>query len=221
MDAPRILRGHIVGMGHDTDFAELMAAIDGTGSAIQHELGVMAETLPELRRQARAEPQRRKRDASRYALGGALTILGLEHLDPIALTGLFGNPARMLTWLGDARSALGDAPLVELIGAVFEDDARFEWCRKWGVHIGWLHGKVLYDATVTSFVISGRAGPKERWRRAEITEDQESLILRICLYERIDVPVLANRGEAFEWIHANGGNPTWWAPPTIPPEWNA
>ncbi len=212
-------RGHVLGMAYDTDFAAVLAAIDGTAAALERDLGVIEETLPELRRQARAGPTRRSRDAARYALGGSLTMLGLERFDTIALTGLLGNPAQMLAWLAEAR--IGDAPLADLVDRVFDDSARFDWCRQWGVHIGWRHGKALYDAAVTAFVTSGRTGPQERWRRNAITVDQANLILRICVWRQVDEPVLATRGEAFDWIYAAGGNPTWWAPPTTPPDWNA
>jgi len=214
-------RGHIVSMTYDTDFAAIMAAIDGTADALRRDLGVVAETLPELRRQAYASPKRRSRDATRYALGGALAVLGLERVDSIALTGLFGNPDRMLAWLAEARSAIGAAPLVDLIDAVLADDVRFDWCRQWGVHISWTHGKALYDAAVTAFVASSRTGPNERWRRADVTADQEQLIQRICVWRQLAQPMLATRGEAFDWILAHGGNPTWWAPPAVPVEWRA
>ena len=155
-------------MGYDSDFATIMAAIDGTADAIRRDLGVVEERLPELRRQARADPRRRSRDATRYALGGTLTTLGFERINPIALTGLLGNPVQMLAWLADARAVVGDAPLVDLIDTVFEDADRYDWCRQFGVHIGWRHGKALYDAAVTSFLTSGRTGRNERWRREAI-----------------------------------------------------
>jgi len=212
---------HVFAMAYDTDFAALMAAIDRTAAALERDLGVIEETLPELRRQARAGPKRRNRDAARYTLGGSLSMLGFERLDTIALTGLLGNPAQMLAWLAEAQTEIGDAPLADLVDRVFDDSARFDWCRQWGVHLGWLHGAALYDAAVTSFIISGRTGPKERWRRDEITDDQANLILRICVWRQIPEPALATRGEAFDWIYEQGGNPNWWAVPATPLEWCA
>ncbi|MBN8807816.1 MAG: hypothetical protein J0I47_06225 [Sphingomonas sp.] len=206
-------------MTYDTDFAAIMAAIDCTADMIRADLGVITEKLPELRRQALADPRRRNRDAKRYALGGALTVLGFERIDPIAITGLLGNPRRMLTWLVDARAVIGDAPLADLVDAVFEHADRYDWCRQWGVHIDWLHGKALYDAAVTSFVTSGRTGANERWRRDTITADQEQLISRICTWRQITEPKVTTRGEAFDWIYAAGGNPTWWGPPATPADW--
>ncbi|MFN3727367.1 MAG: hypothetical protein ACK4SZ_13820 [Allosphingosinicella sp.] len=79
--------------------------------------------------------------------------------------------------------------------------------------------KPIYDAAVTSFLESGRAGDDERWRSRDITDDQADIIQDICEAAGLSLPDLPTRGEAFEWIRKRGGNPSYWHEPQQPSEW--
>ncbi|MEH3100601.1 hypothetical protein [Sphingomonas adhaesiva] len=72
----------------------------------------------------------------------------------------------------------------------------------------------------TLSLASGKAGPDRRWRKRDITAAQLFLIrtlealLGATFPDPPDAP--ATRGDAFDWIHAHGGNPTYWQEPPLP-----
>lgn len=206
---------------HDEMFA-LRAELDALELAIADERSVVAEKLPELRRQARADPKRRGRDGTdtiKYALGSVLVMLDCVRIDSAALIGLFANPDLMLRWMVEARQEHGPLTFAEMVAAAMADAQRYAWCKQWGICLQWRHRKNLYDASVTSFIESGRAGPREKWRRDDVSDDQADLIVRICGWLEEPLPDLSTKGEAFEWIYERGGNPTYWAEPQLPAEW--
>lgn len=204
------------------DFVALMAMIDGTVLAIDREIGIVTDCLSELRRQARALPERRggpgSRDARKYALGSVLAMLALADADDTALLGLFAHPPLMLRWMSRELVRAPGAGFGALIEAVLADEHRRGWCAQWGRILQWRYRKPLYDAAVQSFIDSGRTGLDEPWRAHDITQDQHSLILTLADLRGEPIPDIRTRGEAFEWIRERGGNPTYWAEPALPPD---
>lgn len=199
-----------------------MESIDGTIREIDRRVAIVTESLGELRRQANALPKRRggagSRDAHNYALGSVLAMLGLAEVDDTALLGLFAHPAVMMRWVARELARSPNAMFGELIAAVLGDPSRSAWCKQWGRILQWRYRKPLYEAGVQSFIDSGRTGPHERWRSLDITQDQQALILTLADLLGEPIQDIRTRGEAFEWIRARGGNPTYWAEPILPPD---
>jgi hypothetical protein len=218
---------HIPGMTtarlSDADLAALLSTLDALGSEIQADIKIVDEKLSELRRQAKAAPERRggagSRDARKYALGSVLATIGLETAEPRVLLGLFAHPDLLLRWMIEARSASGPVNFGELTGRIFADPARVSFCRQWGRILEWRYCKALYDAAVTSFVASDHIDPKRTWRKHDVSDDQAALVSKLCDLLGEPLPHLETKGEAFEWIYARGGNPKYWAEPLLPHEW--
>jgi hypothetical protein len=203
--------------------AALLKSLLALERAAASELAMVEEKLPELRRQARAKPKRRggkgSPDAEKYKLGSILALCGFSGADDLVLLGFFACGDRALQWLAEARLKHGPTTFAEAVKAALADPVRADWCRQWGEYRRKIHKKAAYDASVTEFIESGKAGPREKWRRDQITPDQFDLIEDICEASRLPLPELANRGEAFEWIYACGGNPAYWQAPEEPEEW--
>lgn len=201
----------------------LLAQLEELDARIAAEQEIERATLGELRRQAKARPFRRggagSIDTRKYAIGGAFVLLAGE-IDATTLLGLMAQTDMMLTWMAEARLAGGPQPFGTLLRAILDDPRKADWCRRWGGIIEWAHRKALYDANVTSFEASGRAGPNESWRRKPVSDDQADLIDTLCRILGTPTPALANRGTAYEWIKGQGGNPAHWAPPPHPHSWS-
>lgn len=191
--------------------------IDAT---IERKTSACMADLTELRRQHHALAARRggrgSPDAQRYALGYTLAMVGAGDVSDTALLGLLAHPDRMLAWMGEVRKVGAGPAFGDLVRAVLADEARAGWCEQWGRILHWRHRKALYDAAVQSFVDSGRAGPREPWRRKDVTDDQAALIAMLVTILGEPVPKLATRGEAFDWIRERGGNPLYWREPSLP-----
>lgn len=200
--------------------ADTLAALDDLGADLAVDAAIVEDDLRELRRLHKAAPHRRggpgSRDARKYELGSVLVMAGLEDIDAKLLLGLFAHPLLMLRWLGEAIVQQPHAGLADLLKAVSADTIKRDFCVQWGRVLGWRYRKPLYEAGVTSFLESGKAGPDEPWRQKHVSADQASLIATLCELLDEQFPELANRGEAFEWILERGGNPAYWQEPQFP-----
>ncbi len=201
----------------------LLARLADLDARLTSAQDIATAKVGELRRQARARPHRRSgagsADSRKYAIGGAVVLLAGE-VDATTFLGLLAQTDMMLTWLAEERLAHGSRPFGTLLAAVLADPRKAGWCRRWGAIITWSHRKALYDASVTRFEASGRAGPHERWRARDVTNDQAELVETLCTVLGKPVPVLADRGAAYEWIKEHGGNPAYWEPPPHPDSWS-
>lgn len=183
------------------------------------------ENLGELRRNARAHGARRadrkpSADEAKYRLGSVLFALNPEPLDELALLGLLAHGDLALRWLANARSEALAETLLDYIAGILRDPERGEWCRQWGRRIWWERSRALYEAELQSFIASGKADdPKARWRSRHPTKEQLYLIATICTLLEIEAPSDLTRGEAFEWIRSQGGNPRFQQGPDRPPVW--
>lgn len=215
-------------MTHDDerkrDFARLRAAIDGTSQQLEAKIAAEDAQLRELQRQAHAMDKRRggpgSADARKYALGSALVMLGLGEVDDTALLGLLSHSDRIPRLIDRLPRHDGDTSFAGQVRALLADPAIGPWCRQWGRVLQWRQRAPLYRAEVERFITSGRTGPDERWRKRDITAAQLFLIrtleelLGVTFPDSTETP--ATRGDAFDWIHAHGGNPTYWQEPPLP-----
>lgn len=208
----------------DAELAALMSTLDALDLQVSADIALVEDKLPELRRLAKAEPHRRggvgSRDANKYALGSVLVMLGLEHVGDTVLLGLFAHPDLMLRWMAEVRQSGGSQSFDALIGRILADPERRAFCRQWGRILQWRYRKPLYDAAVTSFIESGRTGPKEKWRKHDASDDQLALIAKLCDLLEEPLPDLRTKGSAFDWIRERGGNPEYWIQPELPDEWS-
>ncbi len=178
------------------------------------------QTLDELVREAETYLHRRaahgERDRGCYRVGAALEPCGGHLLDDVALSGLDHLGAFGLLLLVQVALANPGQTLSELMGILFTSEAGEE-IRAWGV---WSRGvwlRNLYVEETVNFLLTKKAqDPAQRWRKDKVTARQQHLLRELSRALDINVPGLANRGEAFDWIKANGGNPRFREPPPMP-----
>ena len=119
----------------------------------------------------------------------------------------------------EARFEHGPMTFAQTIKTAMQDPNRLDWCTRWGDYRRRIYKKAAYEASVRSFLESGKTGPNEKWRRREITCEQFDVIEDLCEVGKLPAPVLSNRGEAFDWILNHGGNPAHWEEPKMPDDW--
>lgn len=192
------------------DLLEKLARIEALGRSA---LTPASEDLAELKRQAAAAGKRRARDEKRYELGGLLLTIGFENIDYYALYGLMAHPDHLLKWSIETRQRGEAQDLVHLIEKIFDDDRRAERCAEWGRYLSWASMRTLYEAEVTSFIASGKAGKEQQWRRDPVSSKQFYLIAQICKLEGIANPNIAKKGNAFDWLYERDGNPRYFKRP--------
>ena len=194
-------------------FPDLLAKLAKVEALGRSALEPASEHLAELERQAAAAGKRRARDEKRYELGGLLLAIGFENIEYYALCGLLAHSDHLLKWCVEAR-VQGEAPdLAHLIKRILGADKRTERCAEWGRHLSWARMRALYEAEVTSFIHSGKASRKQRWRHDPISSNQCYLVEEICKLEGITNPNIAKKGPAFDWLYARGGNPRYFERP--------
>jgi hypothetical protein len=182
----------------------------------------LSEPLRELRRQSRARSKRRPStaDQAKYRLGSVLVALGFDGEAHVEILGLLWHPDVALTWLARARKKLGSVTLQELVAEILSDQDRREWFHAWGSWVLWHRRRELYQASVQSFLDSGKADdPVASWRAKPPTDDQLELIAVLTELDRVDGPEDPTRGDAFDWIRERAGNPRYRSGPPLPDHW--
>lgn len=156
------------------------------------------------------------RDKAIYRTGAALEPHGGHLLDDIQLSGLDALGARGVLLLAQTAVQYPNLSLSELIGKLFASTHSLliaEWGR-WSR----LHWLAALQAEETEAFLKTKAGidPKAAWRTRQQTRRQAFLAEEMARALGVDVPTFANRGEAFDWIRREGGNPRFWALPSMP-----
>ena len=179
-----------------------------------------SETLDALIHDAQAREHRRAafnaRDASCYRLGAAFEPTDGPHLDPLALAGFLALGTTGLLFL--VRTALGlpNASVSEQLAALFRSPAG-DGIRAWGIWSRWCWLRALYvDQTQTFLASPAGQDPAARWRRNAPTAEQTYLIAEICFDLGLIAPSFLDRGAAFDWIEAQGGNTRFKSEPARP-----
>ena len=157
------------------------------------------------------------RDRACYRTGSALEPNGGHLLDDVALAGLDHLGAFGLLLLLPIALANPGESLSGLLRLLFASEVG-GCIREWGVwsRLTWLRN--LYWAETIGFLQTAKGrDPKERWRSDRTTARQKHLLPEISRALNIPDPMLPRRGDAFEWIKHQGGNPRFSSPPPMPP----
>lgn len=190
-------------------------------SQVPASLEMRAQELDSLIHDAQAREHRRAafnaRDASCYRLGSAFEPQGGLDLDPVALTGWLALGVTGILLLNRIILATpSDPSTVNHLKTLFRSPAGLG-IRAWGVWSRWCWLKSLY-LQETELFLASPAGqdPKAGWRRKAPTAKQTYLIAQICTDLQKDGQTFATRGEAFDWIREQGGNPKFKVEPAKP-----
>lgn len=157
------------------------------------------------------------RDRACYRIGSALEPNGGHELDDVALAGLDHLGAFGLLLILPVALINPGESLSGLLRLLFASEVGRQ-IREWGVwsRLTWL--RALYLQETVSFLLSKKGmDPAQRWRKEKPTERQKYLAREISRALNIEEPSFDLRGEAFEWLKEQGGNPRFRGPPPIPP----
>lgn len=191
----------------------LLADRSASNQAHQQELEeLVRETQTYLHRRA----ARDARDRACYRTGGALEPNDGHMLDDVALSGFDHlGPFALLLLLPIALANSGES-FSGLLRLLFASEVGAN-IREWGVwsRLTWLR-KLYWKETIDFLLTKKGSDPKQRWRSEKPTAQQKHLIREIARAFDMIEPKFALRGDAFEWIKAQGGNPRFHTPPPMP-----
>lgn len=156
------------------------------------------------------------RDRALYRTGAAFEPTGGHLLDDVQLSGLDALGARGVLLLAEVAANHPGLPLSGIISILFASPHGpliTQWGRWSRFH--WL--SALHRAETEEF-LQTKAGrdPKAAWRTRPVTKRQAFLAQEMVRALNVPPPEFRNRGEAFDWIYRQGGNPRFWEPPPAP-----
>lgn len=202
-----------------TDTANALRAVEARAS--KNEKSAQSE-LSEIRRADRAgrnlRTKRQQEDYKKYVLGGVLARAGLADIDPTALAGLLRNPETFGKWLAEAARRLRTGESSAAIHMFIDKPEILAWVRAWGHDTEYRSRAGQYEAAVKGFDEHDAISSK-RWRAAQVTADQLAIAGHICEVDGISMPSFRNRGAAFDWIRAQGGDTRYRRDRPLPPTW--
>ena len=157
------------------------------------------------------------RDRGCYRTGAALEPYGGHLLDDVALSGLDHLGAVGLVLLVQIAVDYPGLSLSELLTKLFQSP-HGTMVRQWGEWSRWHWLRALAHQETVAFLATKKGrDPKARWRNEEVTARQSYLILELARVLEIMAPEFATRGDAFDWIRAEDGNPRFHTAPPVPP----
>lgn len=157
-----------------------------------------------------------RRDKACYRLGSAFEPTNGLDLDPVNLTGFLHLGATALLLLAEHAIERPELSIVDLLGRLFRSPAG-RVIRAHGIWVRWNWLRALYVAETETFLASRKGrDPKARWRADKPTTNQTYIAAEICLDLQLEPRTFANRGEAFDWIKVQAGNPRFNKQPSRP-----
>lgn len=193
--------------------AAVLADRSASNRAHQQEL---EELVREAQTYLHRKAARNARDRACYRIGGALEPNGGHQLDDVALAGFDHLGAFGLLLLMPIAINHPGESLSGLLRLLFASEVGAS-IREWGVwsRLTWL--RKLYWQETSGFLQTKKGSdPKQRWRGERPTARQKHLIRELGRALGTLEPKFARRGDAFEWIRAQGGNPRFHTPPPMP-----
>lgn len=183
---------------------ELLVTLNGA----DFQFDPRSEELANLIHDAEAREHRRAahnaRDASCYRLGAAFEPTGFG-IDPVFLTGWLATGGYGLLLLARVSLSRPELTITDLLKRL-QVEAIGRELRHVGVWIRWQWLKALYDNEVEAFRRSA-AYARGSFRKKPATPRQGYLIAAISEFLEVERPSFPNRGDAFDWIERQGGNP--------------
>lgn len=191
-----------------SDLAANVTLLEGALSRAKTTFHVRTGELQALLHDAESRTFRRAAknapDATRYRTGGAFDPVDGPDLDSVALTGWLASGAVGALLLVREAIAHPDKTIVQLLDGLF-DKPIGEAIRAWGVWIRWNWVRELYRRETIDFMTS--AAFRRPWRNKPVSQNQRYLIGQFCLDLQIELRKFANRGQAFDWLLAQGDRP--------------
>ena len=178
--------------------------------------------LSDLKREIHQYGKRRydveaSRDNLKYYLGFAFEVNRALDVDSLALTGLLSLPRGAFNAIFKEEVRVPGRVVDGLRLALARPEV-LEWARAQGTWLQWKRLEAVYRKEVDDFRKSD-AFPRPGWRRKTITRPQHYLIGEINRILGVPIPPLATRGQAYDFIAANGGNPRFLKEPIPPARW--
>lgn len=156
------------------------------------------------------------RDKALYRTGAAFEPNGGHLLDDIQLSGLDALGARGVLLLARLAAEYPEHSLSQLMVMLFASDHGpliAEWGRS--SRLQWLSELYIEETEAFLKTEAGR-DPKAPWRSRPPTRRQVFLAAEMARAIGINAPTFDTRGEAFEWVRRQGGNPRYWSLPPTP-----
>lgn len=178
--------------------------------------------LGDLRREIHQYGKRRcdveaSRDNLIYYLGFAFEVNGALNIDSLALAGLLSLPWEAFVAASEDE-VRKPVRIIDGLRLLLLQPAVLEWSRAQGAWQQWKRLEAIYRQEVNDFRDSD-AFRRPGWRCKAITRPQHYLIGEIRRILGVPVTPLANRGQAYEFIAAHGGNPRFMEEPPVPVRW--
>jgi hypothetical protein len=195
---------------------QLLALLDGRAVANEAREEELEELIREAETSIYRSAARIERDRGCYRVGAAFEPNKGHRLDDIFLTGvdhLGSIGVALLAETALAHPGESLSGLLRILSATEQGDNVREW-GVWGR--GTWNRKLYLWETEGFFRTKKGSDPKQKWRGETVTRRQLYLIGEICRCLVVLEPKPSNRGEAYEWIKANGGNPRFSNPPPVP-----
>ena len=155
-------------------------------------------------------------DRAKYRLGSAFEVNEALDLDPITLAGWLAGGSAALLLLVRVALANPDRSIASSLRSLFLSPAG-PVLRELGVWASWQRLKALYVEEVEAVQASSFGqNPNHSSRRKPPTIKQNYLASEICRALQIEPRSFRTRGETYEWLLAQGGNPRFWSEPPRP-----
>lgn len=196
---------------------QLLALLDDRAVANEAREEELAELIREAETSIHRRAARNERDRGCYRVGAALEPNQGHRLDDIFLTGMDHLGSIGVALLAETALAHPGESLSGLLRILSETE-QGNHVREWGIWGRGTWNRKLYIWETEGFFRTKKGqDPQQGWRRQNVTRRQLYLISEICRCLIVLEPAPANRGEAYEWIKVNGGNPRFSNPPPVPP----
>ena len=143
---------------------------------------------------------------NKIALGGVLVNIGLSAIDTDALAGLLAFWADQV-W-GDMDELISADPSVSFGQAIVMMIDRYDRdLSARGLYETWARRLAAYDEDRGEWLARDEEYRLEgAWRAEGMTRDQRWLVRVTCRLRRIDLPGNLSRGDAADWLEAQGAN---------------
>lgn len=162
------------------------------------------------------------RDSRVYQLGAAIEVLDGLDIDPIRFLGFLAAGARSLEPMVDAAAAEPLGSVVDYMRAAIDSDALAQYFRELGEYYYFNWSASIAQLETAEFNQLPLANdPTAHWRSKPPTPRQLYIVDRICNVRTAKDPAylrpkLKTRGDCYDFIARNNGNPRFWPTPDRP-----